>query len=340
MNLMVNNYCNLHCPYCFAQEEMHSKKAMNITMENLDKYLDFAKKEIEQGNNDFCQVRFIGGEPSLHPQLSKLIDKVINYKCFNDILIFTNLTFPHDVAEMLVEKSKKIHISLLPNVNNLDYLLPERRKNLLYNLDYLTIALPDFNQISINIYSHDQDLTVWERIICKYNLKSIRWSIVVPNKKIDETFNVRDYFHSFQPILLQLAQWAKKYHVYLNCDCSQVPLCALDSWAVVEILKTAPDFFARGGLTCSHEVLDITPTLKVVNCFGVASVLPNLKNKQLTDFNSYRELKNYYRDLTEDYAKHYVATTACTSCDRFKTADQCCACLGYRIFKVEDQNEN
>ena len=69
MNLMVNNYCNLHCPYCFAQEEMHSKKAMNITIENYEIFLDFLKK------NDMDSVRLIGGEPTLHPDLDKLIQE-------------------------------------------------------------------------------------------------------------------------------------------------------------------------------------------------------------------------------------------------------------------------
>lgn len=40
MNLMINNYCNLKCSYCFAQEEMTSHKATNITMENFCLYLD------------------------------------------------------------------------------------------------------------------------------------------------------------------------------------------------------------------------------------------------------------------------------------------------------------
>ena len=96
MNLLINNYCNLKCSYCFAQEEMHSKEAMNITMENFCKYLDFLKK-----NND-KHVRLIGGEPTLHPNLEGLLNKVIEYDYFDDILIFTNLTFSHDIAEMLI----------------------------------------------------------------------------------------------------------------------------------------------------------------------------------------------------------------------------------------------
>ena len=54
-----------------------------------------------------------------------------------------------------------------------------------------------FNKISINLYKPDQDLSKWEEIVCKYNLRSVRFSIVVPNKKLDENFDFYQYFHIF-----------------------------------------------------------------------------------------------------------------------------------------------
>ena len=139
MNLMITNYCNLHCPYCFAQEEMNSKAAQAVTMENFIKYLDFLRD-----NNEY-EVRLIGGEPSLHPELEKLIDKVIEYNCFEQILIFTNLSFDHSVARLLVEKSKDIAIDLLPNINDLDLILPNLKAKTIDNLEYLSQNLPSFN---------------------------------------------------------------------------------------------------------------------------------------------------------------------------------------------------
>ena len=47
-------------------------------MENFCIYLDWLK---EHGYTD---VRLIGGEPTLHPHLEQLIDKVIEYDYFDD----------------------------------------------------------------------------------------------------------------------------------------------------------------------------------------------------------------------------------------------------------------
>lgn len=71
MNIMINNYCNLHCPYCFAQQEMTQHVVNNITQENFKKFLDFLKA------NDIKEVRMIGGEPTLHPHLFDLIQTVL-----------------------------------------------------------------------------------------------------------------------------------------------------------------------------------------------------------------------------------------------------------------------
>lgn len=71
MNLMVNNYCNLHCPYCFAQEEMHSKKVMNITIENYKIFLDFLKK------NDMDSVRAFLLKNNIKMMRSSELEKII-----------------------------------------------------------------------------------------------------------------------------------------------------------------------------------------------------------------------------------------------------------------------
>lgn len=328
MNLMITNYCNLHCNYCFAQEEMNSKSAQAITMENFIKYLNFLKREIELGDASFQEVRLIGGEPSLHPHLEQLIDKIIEYKCFRSILIFSNITFDHSIAEMLVRKSRFIEIGILANVNYLDYLLPKQRENILNNLDYLTTNLPGFSRYSLNIYSPDQDLSMWEDLACRYNIHSIRWSIVVPNKKLEKDFDVKDYFHQFQPLLLKLAQFTKNYGIKLDCDCSTVPLCALDNDAIVELIKIDPEILYRK--TCDYPVFDVAPDLVVRGCFGCQG----MQKKSLLDFESFGEIVDFFMDDRYQLAKK-LARKECLGCSRFQTLDQSCTCLGYRLIERE-----
>lgn len=327
MNLMISNYCNLHCSYCFAQEEMHSKAAQNVTMENLEKYLDLLKR------SNFREARLIGGEPTLHPDLEKIIDKIISYDFFNDILIFTNLTFPREVAEMIVRKSNEISINLLPNINYLEYITPSLGERIIDNLGYLSENLPTFNRISINLFSPDQDLEWWEEICCKYNIQSVRWSIVVPNQNIDKDFNVKEYFHKFQPLLIKLVGFMKKYNISAENDCSVVPLCALDAEAIKYITQVDPLFFRR--VTCEQPAIDIAPDLLVRGCFCAIGA-ENTVKKYLTDFETVSDIVEYYEDQRKDVISNMVARKECIHCPRYETYGQCCTCLGYRVYRVEE----
>lgn len=324
MNLLITNYCNLHCNYCFAQEEMHSKNAMNITMENFCIYLDFLKRD---RMND---VRLIGGEPTLHPDLDKLIDKVIEYNCFNEILIFTNLTFDEDIARMLVDKSRYIRIVLLPNINDLDLILPNRRKNILKNLEYLSQNLSTFDRVSINIYDPHQDMSKWEAIVCKYNIQSIRWTIVAPNYQVTQDFDFYNYFHQFQPILLEMVGWKMKYGVNLDSDCANFPICCIDPDALVYIQKIHKHFFGYNEV-CNNIVGDIAPDLTIRECF----VSTGEERKKLTDFDSFGEFNTYFQTTRAERFSNKVARKECVNCPTYQTYGRSCCCFGYHIKEKE-----
>ena len=320
MNLMINNYCNLHCSYCFAQEEMNSKKAMNITLDNLCIFLDFLKA------NNLTDVRLIGGEPTLHPDLEEIIDKIIEYKCFDQILIFTNLTFDEQIAQLLVDKSKDIQIDLLPNINDLDLILPNLREKIIKNLEYLSQNLYSFDRISINIFSPNQELDKWEEIICRYNINSIRWTIVAPNYKITEDFDFYNYFHQFQPLLIKMANWGSKYGIVLNCDCANFPFCCLDDWALSYILKIQKDFFGVNSI-CSNIVGDIAPDLSTRECF----VSTDENQIKLTDFQNFAQFNVYYQEVRAKRFENKIAREECISCPTYIAYGHSCCCYGYHV---------
>lgn len=317
MNLLINNYCNFKCSYCFAQETMHSDTAKNITMENFEIFLNWLKK------NNMREVRLIGGEPTLNPDLEKLLDKIIEYDCFDDILIFSNFSFGPEVADMFVRKSQKIHLSFLPNINSFNLLIPEMKKRILYNLDLLTTAIPDFKCIGVNIYSPDMDLSQWEELICKYNLNRLRFSIVLPNTALPNDFNFYDFFHSYQNLLLKLADLSIKYGVELGCDCNGIPPCCFDPDVVVTLTEVCPEIFGRP--FCEVPTLDVTPDLKVNGCF----VNGTKENKLVTDFADMYEAQMFYQAERE---KNILGVTRkeCYSCPRYKKYGQSCSCWIYR----------
>ena len=312
MNLMINTYCNLHCPYCFAQTEMKNNIVKNISKENFKIYLDFLK------NNEEPDVRIIGGEPTLHPDFFELLDIVIDYNCFERVVIFSNFTFDTAFAEKIIKYNDKIEIEFLPNVNNNDKIdIVES------NLDLLSAAIPlAVERISINIYDPKQDMSFWERIICKYNIRKIRWSITVPNMKLKQDFNFKEYFHSFQDCLYTMLDWVVKYHVDLQCDCNNPPVCAFDDDFVVYAMKVCPYIF--GDLFCDTAAMDVTPDLDIIGCFGC-----NKYRKPLKNFSSIEEI---YQDIQieEMPLRKTPPQEECLRCPRHETTGMFCSCLGYR----------
>ncbi len=65
----ITNRCNLRCGYCFASLENRDQKDMPT-----EKLLSYIDQFIDLGAQ---QIDLQGGEPTLHPDLGKLIDRVI-----------------------------------------------------------------------------------------------------------------------------------------------------------------------------------------------------------------------------------------------------------------------
>ena len=71
-NLMITKQCNLKCTYCFANEFVNRQNDM-MSYENFLKCLDFLMCDVNE------RIGIIGGEPTLHPNLKKML--VITARC-------------------------------------------------------------------------------------------------------------------------------------------------------------------------------------------------------------------------------------------------------------------
>ena len=72
-NIAIVNYCNLKCPYCFAEDMIQEDNAF-MSLENYNKLLDFILKSPTD------RVGILGGEPTLHPQFKEIL-QITNDKC-------------------------------------------------------------------------------------------------------------------------------------------------------------------------------------------------------------------------------------------------------------------
>ena len=83
-NIMVNEACNLRCPYCFA-EEFINKAPKEMKLEDFRVALDFILSD-----NSERQVGIIGGEPLLYTHINEAVRIALDDPRTEIVMIFTN----------------------------------------------------------------------------------------------------------------------------------------------------------------------------------------------------------------------------------------------------------
>jgi MoaA/NifB/PqqE/SkfB family radical SAM enzyme len=72
LSVELANICNLHCSYCFRSEDnLYSHHAEFFPVELLRRVIDEAREVAR-----ITRVNFTGGEPTLHPQFSQILETV------------------------------------------------------------------------------------------------------------------------------------------------------------------------------------------------------------------------------------------------------------------------
>ena len=276
--------------------------------------------------NNFKAVRLIGGEPSIFPEIETFIDTVISYHFFEEILIFSNFTFDHKFAEMIVEKNKQIRIDFLPNINEFDLIIPKHKENILNNLDYMFKNMPNLGQIGINVYRPDMDLTQWEDLIAKYapQLNNLRYCIAIPTKAIVENnFDFYEYYSQFDDIMNKIVDIGEKYNIRIGVDCNNVPPCCFKDSTIARIYKSNPEMLNNGQeFYCGFPVIDCRPDLSIAGCFGFNC--PEISEKTLKDFRTFEEIRAWCQQVGD--TSNLIARKECLDCERWKRFGHSCSC--------------
>lgn len=167
-NIIINNYCNQKCSYCFAWENMKNKllqKDMGIkTYVSILKYLKL--------NND-NNVRILWWEPLLSNNISKFI-KIATKWWFN-IIIFSNVNIDNNKV-LNIFKENKWNIRINCNINNKDFYSKEEILRIKNNLDILNKTWVKII-LWYNIIDTSIEPTFLLKLAKKYSIKAINLKI-------------------------------------------------------------------------------------------------------------------------------------------------------------------
>jgi radical SAM protein with 4Fe4S-binding SPASM domain len=321
MNILLTNFCNQNCPYCFAKGKLTLEKAVSsdrITLEELRIIIDFLKQAKE------TRVGILGGEPTLHPEFEKAVTMIIKEGL--GINLFTNGLMKEGTARFLKEIDVKT-CGVTLNINS-----PESYTK----KEWLTInrtarMLQKHLFLGFNIYRLDSDMDFIVDFIKKYDLKkSIRLAIAIPIVGINNKYvELKDY-PKVSEMIVNFIEKHRAAGVSFYFDCSFI-LCSFTDQQLGKLVRLRTFPFSR-----CEQVIDVGPGLQLWRCFATS----RLWNKKLTDFKELKEIHNFYNEKFKNL-RQLGAMRGCLGCEYLRLGYCSGGCLGHtlRSFKLEGRLE-
>ena len=313
MNILLNNYCNLACEYCFANKVLNENRS-NMSMENFKFVLDFLRR-----SND-GSVRLIGGEPTLHPKFHDIFLEAVMTPWVKDVLVFTNGTYDDKIGDLMYLGALHKRVSVLMNYNDPQSVGKFNWERMNRNLKKIAEGKRIGITLGINFYKPDQDYEYFLDACKKFGVKSARWSLTVPNSE-EKKANITEYFREHTPLLLNFISDCVRAGIDPKVDCNNLPLCLLDD----DDLRTLA-MIHEGSLRKSmcFPVIDVKPNLEVIRCFALSDHVVNLG-----DFENEAELKMYFETKVDPLYNKKVLFDQCYQCPSYDMFGRACACLTY-----------
>ena len=311
MNILLNNYCNLNCEYCFANK-VRAEHAENMKLEDFKWILQFLKAS----NN--LDVRLLGGEPTLHPHFMDFVLEAA-VTGFKHIHVFSNGTFTPKIGYFLTCLAEKMSTSLLLNYNAPEIIGDATNELIHAHLQEFQHSRVKVS-LGINFYSTAQDYSYVIDAASRYGIESIRWSLVVPNSE-EKAAHPREYFKQFTPLIMQFIRDATLQGLKPCVDCNNIPLCLIDDETLRWLSLVAA---SNTRVSVCSPVIDVLPTLEAIRCFAFNDYKVNIK-----EFANIQDLHKHFENQIDAKLMGSPLFTECLDCASYQLRNKSCACLAY-----------
>ena len=315
-NLMLTNWCNYKCPYCFGMDRMSPKVKAHAMTDEV--FLGIMNWLVASKYRD--PIHLMGGEPTLHPKFEWIVDEVLDHDF--GITVFSNLAT--EKAPEYAEKLASFPITWEVNVNPPSKWTSEQRLRIETALSHLK----HMASITFNVMP-DEDDNEWAiELTLKYNLdRRIKVGFVLPTyTQSNYALNDNEYYVVAEKVT-ELAQKGEKYGITLEYECG-VPTCAFTDEQLGILWKCGSKL--KSGC-CSR--LDITPHGEVIYCLPLASVASKMYN----EFANYQEAKEWFERSFAPY-RRLGRTVNCATCPLMNPRQCNGACLAKNLIGVKNLN--
>lgn len=308
-NLSISAVCNQDCPYCFAREPWKEAGAPPfISPEAFEQQLDFLDR------SGIDQVRLLGGEPTLHPRFSELVERV--RRRGKKLLVFTNGLMPPNALDCLAALPVQ-DCTVLVNCNDPSpdgSPAHERRREVLRRLG--PRGKPGFN-----IYRADFSLDFLRALVMESGCQpAIRLGLAHPILSNGNRWLHPNQYPAAGARIGQFARQAAGNAIRLELDCGFVR--CMFSPRDLEALTASG---AELGWHC-NPILDVSPASQVIACYPLARIgsLP------LGPLSEASALRTQFEQMTRPYRQVGIYAE-CPSCPFLRSGECPGGCLSAAI---------
>lgn len=320
-NVIIDSYCNLRCPYCFANDVIERSKDF-IDVAQFDRILEFVVNSKEK------RIGLIGGEPLLHPEFRTICEHIILQTPRDFIaVIYTNGLLLDRYLDIISNN----HFRMLININSPKDQGEANYQKLLANLDkvFKGYWMDEKVTLGVNLYEENQDLQFFYDILDRYpgHVKAIRTSLSIPWDKSKGSFAL---FKKMLPTAKALLREMTKRKIGVLFDCNQIPMCLIDD-EMAQMMFASEAISGKPYLTgncnsCCSPVLDIDQRGYAIRCFAFSEY----EKVNIFDFDSTSEIASYFRHQIDRLLKNNPLDE-CKDCKEFQCELCSGGCLSFRL---------
>ena len=283
-NVMLTNYCNQACSYCFARERLEVTEATGICpppelpRENLERLIELF------GRWKVSQFRFIGGEPTLHPRFSEIIERVL--AAGFPVHVFTNGVLRPDLVDFLAGQK---NVNYLVNFNPPDFY--QNQPGGFAAIEYFFEHCGKTIRIGTNIDRVEMDFGFLIEAIRRHHLgRIIRLGVANPICSFESApknhFLALEDYPRLASRLVELSWQLFDCGLIFSFDCC-LPRCMFTPEQYGQIHLNGS---AMPNGRCP-SVVDIGTDLRMWRCFVTSGVF---NDKLATDFASESQTRDYF----------------------------------------------
>ena len=298
-NILLTHQCNRLCPYCFASGQITTSASDGIlSWKNLAYLVSLLKSAGDE------RIFFLGGEPSLHPELIEYSQYCISRGI--GVTIFTNGIWPKSLlkdASTRLSRLPEEKWSFVCNVNQSDTTDLEQ----LEQTEAFLAAFSRHVTLGFNIYRPDFDIAFLFEYIVKFDLRrKVRFGFAHPLPGyINQHVQIADMKKTVQRLMSYRPEFEKNsVHPLLDCG---FPRCLFTG---DDILWLAEMDSVNTHFGCS-PIIDIGVNMRVWSCFPLSKI----NARSIYEFDSLGSLYDFYEDgLAAIRQKKAGIFPACSDC--------------------------